>query len=563
MSTDHELIQQLQSTFQAAGHDPTAVEAVLDGKQRNYETKASLALMLVDVEHIQETLLASPRPLTIFGASLALQSFAEELSASWDASQRRHRIQDLGSATMVYAGGGNVLLVAPAKQSKDLGDFLKQALNKHLIDAECSCASLVVSPRQLAFGPDPLGAQGTDAAQLAQYLSVKTTLSNDVSSKGFGALMANLQLQLQQSKGAARAHAFLPGPTSATRCEECARRPRQLNQRGPDEKPQRLCSNCAALRQLGSPARDDSNFIQARSFEDLFGESPRIAYIHVDGRGIGKKLQACSTLRQYHRLSQTLHDIFVKTSKELIRSTYQLSSEGRPTCQIVLCGGDDLLLVLPLTGPKSDVFTFTRLLLQSIESKGKEEGITAGAGIVVTKTLAADYCFRRASELCKEAKHRVKGKKGQSSPSVVNFEFLLSGSPEVHGVAHEHGQSDEAAERSGFALTQRPYPLSDFGRLVDLAREIRNKGIAKAQLMNLRDAFLHDPASARLTFLYQLARTAELREIFFAGATSGLSTAAIPHFVLRPPDGKLPESTALPDLIDISRAMQGPETVRL
>lgn len=517
MDTESDLIKQLQVTLKAAGLKPEQAADIINGRACSDSTRA-LALLIFDVDHIQDTLLASPRPVTIYGASDGLRHFDSAVKSDQPG---------LNAATVVYAGGGNALLLTPLAQTKLAVAALQRLLDEHVPGAQATPEWLAVSPKDLTEGPPELPSE-----LLAK--AARLGLQNPEANQGFGALVANLQHRLRLKKSAARAHHFLTGPSKTERCEECAWRPRSQDTR---------CTACAVLRDSGGKARSATapeGLQTARNFEELFGVGNRIAYVHIDGRGIGKQMRACRSLLSYRQLSETLHQTFYETPHEQLRTSYK--DAARLRFVVITAGGDDLFLVLPATGPTTDVFTFVRSLLQGIEKvKVNDEPLHAGAGIVITKSLAADYCCSRAMALCKDAKDQI------AQGSVVNFDFLLAGSPDA----------TEAEASTRMELTQRPYTLTDFSKLVDTARAVSGRRLAKSQLQGLRDAFERDPATAELTLLYQISRTPELRQLLLdpADQTNHLARVTIPPLWWRPPQGSKASSTAISDLIDIARTV--------
>ncbi len=137
MATETDLIKQLEATLKAAGLKPEQAADIVNGRACNDTTRA-LALVIFDVDHIQDTLLASPRPVTIYGASDGLRLF--------DSAVESYE-RPLGAATVVYAGGGNVLLVAPLAQVKTkVVAELKSLLAKHVPGARATAESPTALP---------------------------------------------------------------------------------------------------------------------------------------------------------------------------------------------------------------------------------------------------------------------------------------------------------------------------------------------------------------------------------------------------------------------------------
>lgn len=542
---------QLTATLRAAGLTSDAevqATSILGSSPDAASNDRCLALAALDIDQIQRTVLASPRPVTIFGTSL--------LIADWDRAigDLHHGLRE-ASATVIFSGGGNALLLLPKAAAATLLPQLALRFNQR-VHSTLTTAWIEVSPKELA----------TPKARNKSALKLPV----EISPRGFLNLIDALQLELRKEKHKAKPHSFLQqGPLHAPRCNECTVRPRD-----PASK-DRTCRACGARKEYGRQRRKDERLDQAQSYEDLFGAARgrqrRLAYICIDGRGIGALLSSQTGLSRYHELSHLLHRAFDFSDEARriavgLQDQPDIESGGEQTTallgrsyQLILCGGDDLLLVVPASG-KLDAFTLTNSLIDSIERTFDGSSfagqVKVGVGILITKNLGADYCFRRAQDLCKQAKsRRLMGAASSSaiSTSSVSIELLLDGSAADQTLAEEH---EAAARSAGPAqiLRAHAYTKAQFTELLAAAKALLDDGVAASQLSHLRQIFEEDRPTAVLTLLYQAARDEKLRKAILGERP--LTPESLPEFVLRPRTGYTDRfETAIPDLIDITRTM--------
>ena len=205
-------------------------------------------------------------------------------------------------------------------------------------------------------------------------------------------------------------------------------------------------------------------------------------------------------------------------------------------------------------------------LLERIEKTFQEakRQVTAGAGLVITGTLAADFCVKRAQALCKHAKSATDEKQ-----SAIDFEVLLESSPlsdEIKaGREKEIRRTDTPLPgRDQLCLTQRPYSLPDFRKLIEVADRLA--ALPRTQLMTLLDSFQRDNGiTAYINLIYQARRSPELHAALgLADLKAPFTTWAkdSPLLLRERPECKNQADTALADLIVVSRLRSDPPSLR-
>jgi len=228
---------------------------------------------------------------------------------------------------------------------------------------------------------------------------------------------------------------------------------------------------------------------------------------------------------------------------------------------VVLRGGDDLLLVMPAATRETNALALTAALLRDLESLLDVDPLRgvlgAGAGVVITSGLPADFCFGLAHDLCERAKGRLVAGDG-ADRSAIDFAVVAGGA-----MFSESGKVRDRREVAlGTArvaekveLSQRPYTLSRFEALLELADRVDGTGVGRSLLVALRDALDKSPETAALSWAYQLARHRRLREAF--GASLDRPVHELSEWLFHPVDGDDGWATAVPDLIEVLRVRRG------
>lgn len=537
MKSIEKLGDRLRCTFRSAGLPEAHADQVLRGSPEGLPQERSLALVGFDADNIQQTVLRSPRPQTILGASDAIRA--------WDTREVDRHIPP--NATKLYSGGGTATFLVPRGSAEEMERIARalEAGYERQTHGWATVAWLPLSPRELVDGQ-----RFAENSPLALLLP-RVPKPGEI--RGFGACMANLAFCLRVAKGRPR-DADRLAALDRPRCVECASRPRTAEGE--------RCEACESARRRGQERIKSER--APRSFDDLVERGQHLAFVCIDGSGIGRHLERCRTIAEYCELSSRLHEAFeADLRKEFGEKVY-----------VALQGGDDLLFVMPAEGdrdrsaPRVDVFAATNRILSFIEQRfeGTAWSIGAGAGIVITRNLPADYGFEVARRLCKNAKSAI-AEDDPNARSAIDFEVILGGSPLAEDIERLREAGSRAwTLRDGSTrrvrLTQRPYPLGRFQEL--LRRATLVKRLPRAQVMGLRRMLLDTSADlVNLNLQYQLARQTRPDLAEALGVTSlGGRIDEVSEWLLRTwvSGGTARWATALPDLIEVSGLLGSGET---
>lgn len=552
--------EQLITKFSRLGLDPIVCRAIvlgLEGEQLSPEP--TLALVAFDADSIQSHIFASPRPVTIQGASLTLRQWDRDL---YEGGILGHQ------AVVLFAGGGSAILVVRQRDAGDVRSRLASEFHARTCKSPCTSAEVALSPRELVVGARP-----GDAGSLGETWRARIGWTPD-SGGGFGACMARLHVELRREKGAARPHPFLAEARSGARCEECAERPREAGGE--------RCQRCRTYWDRGR--RDKGRWEQARSFEEVLGQGNSrvrdLAFLRLDGKGVGAVLERLQTIGQYHALSQALRAAFEWSDEK----PFDLALPAEQY-QVPIAGGDDLLLIAPgrwkdRSGRAGDILSFAVDLVDRIEApfgrpdllshferhpdlKKRVQSIGAGVGIVITSGLPAAFCFDYTETLVKSAKNAIDAEAG--ARSAFDFVVLRGGTPLSSSLTDLRKRDQKSLDlgkplhASQVAATQRPYTAASFRDLVARARRLAaSSDASRTAIYGLRRA-MQEPNEGLITLRYQLARLPRMREALIGQTPLADLPPDIGEWVLSRPDKDGVRASGIPDLLDVLRLV-APET---
>ncbi len=235
----------------------------------------ALALVGFDADSIQEQVFASPRPVTIAGASQRLRRWDQGLADKDEFSGR--------PVVPLFSGGGQATLLTLEEHAPAVIDALEKQYESDTLGSTATAAFVPATLASLASGNAVAG-----GVRLSDAHAARIGWSPE-GGGGFGGVVSRLSAALRARKGRARgAPGYLLGAGSAARCEECAARPRDQRRT--------LCERCVKNRSLGGTAK--SEWESAQTFEVVAKESGLLAFVAADGRGVGAVIQSLRTVAQ-------------------------------------------------------------------------------------------------------------------------------------------------------------------------------------------------------------------------------------------------------------------------
>jgi CRISPR/Cas system-associated protein Cas10 (large subunit of type III CRISPR-Cas system) len=273
-------------------------------------------------------------------------------------------------AELIYAAGGGGTLLAGSPEKAD-------ALIK-AIEREFGMATKTATITAVGLSPSE---------------------RNDLNSNWFGRHMAEAAKKLQKKKSQKVELSLLPVEPYMRLCDSCGHQPAEKRLEK-DPTNELLCESCVQKRETGKEERREgfvTRFLNhVKSSESKFKETwqdqelklPKdlnalgdldggyVGFLYFDGNQMGKLLELMETEDNYRDFSKELAATVQELVFETLIDTYQKPSKGRLPFEIVLIGGDDVMLFTTASAAMQVAVTF----MQRFEKRS--EAILHNAGLL-------------------------------------------------------------------------------------------------------------------------------------------------------------------------------------
>jgi hypothetical protein len=436
---------------------------------------------------------------------------------SWDANSIHGYVFDTMNATGIR-GASDILrtIDETLKGGRELGIAPEQVLF-----AGGGSGLAVVSKRDSEACLRALHRLFAERTLVATCSAVAVPLSSEPDS--FGAIYQKAGQMLARQRALSGPDAEPAVPFFAERCEVCGRRAAAAH-RPRRHRPRFECRPCEARVDHGGRVRRDQE--EPSDYAEIADGKGKgfYAVVYLDGNGMGQVLAKLKSPLEYATLSEAidsvLREAFDATAARfgLIDETSEQSG-GR--YQLPICGGDDLVAILP----GNVAVPFTRDLLETLEQRFDghpalsqlgvgQLGAAAGVAIAHIKYPIRHLIAEAEALLKTRAKARVYRDEARSA---LDFSVITDGSPRVESLPAERWSKPSES----MLLSGRPYSLQEMGEFTNRIRTVlgKRRDLGRSQLYALRRVAERGPALLRNHVLYQVGRRSEWRSLI--GALSG------------------------------------------
>ncbi len=278
-------------------------------------------------------------------------------------------------------------------------------------------------------------------------------------------------------------------------CESCRQNPVSKLEKYPERN--WLCSVCAVKREYAHESKQIGVWKEFISFSKLDRQikpaktladiKPKLALVYADGNAMGKRIRSLKSPEEYKLFSETVDNAIRKACFKGLRPVVEknLTTEDIhvPT-DILLLGGDDLVVVLPA----EDALEFAYTVTTSFESKTQEtlkKKVTLSIGVIVGgPTYPFPFMLDFAEQLLRSAKEKATSVDSEEPPSVVDFHIATSSnSLDIYTARNEYGLDCDEYKR-----TKRPYVVQDLELLFRIKRQLSESKFPKSRLNSLYNA---------------------------------------------------------------------------
>jgi hypothetical protein len=469
-------------------------------------------LLLADTDATQAYVFESNKLPEIRGASRQLH----------DLNDRIGKMVTAAGGDLIYAGGGGLLA---------------------LVEEETAAANLTASIE--ALYPQQTGA--------ATITAVARPLPPTAQPDEFGEAVSWLTHVLRRRKTSKGAPPFWECLPYQTRCASCQKRPALFGQAGD------WCAVCTAKRfyegRLAWFRRFEAVIPRSHPYykgrtealehpQDLqelgqvyVTEPGYIAFIYLDGDGIGQHLQGLQRREQYQAFSARMQEVtetavFNALAAHLrvseIKGSAARAEVGQPGLvnkslwihpfEIITIGGDDVMLIAPAHAALPIAAAIGRAFREELspfarQKLGLEEPITMSGGVVLADDHTAVRMLRDlAGQLQDEAK---KAGGDRLDFLVLKSADMLAAS--VGGVRDAYPYRLVGGDRrtgKDVRLLARPYTHAQVETLWEQLGELKGKRFANSQMHLLAEALLDGRSPATLFYEYQRQRSRHDRDAY-------------------------------------------------
>lgn len=414
-------------------------------------------LTMLDTIAIQRFIFASNRLRDIIGGSLLAERYVHR-------DQLEPEVKKQGGQ-VIFAAGGNALMVFPTlNAAKQVVEWLSRTLIEELPGFE-----IVVAHREFADG------RAAEAIRL-----ILQDINRAKAQRAPSAPILGLSVtEPCRQTGLPASH--IDDKDGCIHATIAARRNKGLDK----ELKKRWDTYLPPLNSDGiSFAFPD----QLDEIGRTHGDTSLIGVIHVDGNGVGKKIEHwledsaakpdAQVFEEYRAFSDGLAELAAAALRSAIhevagavqgdeicvqhRLKFSLTMANKDTCYLplrpIICSGDDITLVCD--GRLS--LSIAQALLEAFEDSSVVHlgPVKASAGVAIVGAHSPFWrAYSMAEEMCSSAKGFLRATEGLENHSALDW-FLEASSP-----YDRVGDSREELYRTatGLSLTQRPYLLNGSG----------------------------------------------------------------------------------------------------
>lgn len=507
-------------------------------------------LVLHDVDAIQKYVLATSRLREIRGASALLDELNRRRSC-------QKAIEHHGEP--IYFGGGSAAADFADKDSATV--FCKEVSELYVNKTKTAHSTGVV-------------------------VEYDETADEDAPTGFKRKLQAAHRLLRSKKVGARRETQLLTNPFFQ-RCQSCGIYPvSRYDEHAPEPNKRFICESCFIKRGAG----DDRSEVYSRiketmsrkhhietelpeTLEDIGNASKPKGYmgvIYADGNRMGDHLQKIKTKEALKNFSLAVDEAARETIYAMIFQRYEndllsLFNDGKepilPTI-VPLCGGDDLLVVVPAHQALEIAIEYLEKFQKIVKQKMSDEvkrmietdEISACAGVAIAKEATPiSELFELAQSLCKMAKRRSYDIHLRERREVACLDFQVVTTPSWGDVEDTRAEQLTIKDRR---LTCRPYTIDEAESLIKAVRELKGQKFPQSKLMGLYGSLWQGKHQAMLSYLTLFARAPDrqkkaLKKVEeYLQATASTMAMTPPWKKVREADREA-EATAYGDLVEI------------
>ncbi|MCL0059075.1 hypothetical protein M1O20_00930 [Dehalococcoidia bacterium] len=296
--------------------------------------------------------------------------------------------------------------------------------------------------------------------------------------------------ELQREKGLPKENNQLATSSFFKACQACGLHPAEKEDIRP-EGIRYICKSCHQKVDESAKYREADIYkrlIEKVKLEPRFpsefseiGEQSKpqgyIGFIYADANRMGEHLVKIKTFDELKKFSKDVEEATLDATVTAITNHFK---EKFFPLQIILAGGDDLILALPAHKAIDVAMDFCEEFNKGMSS----DGITTSASVVICHdTLPIRNILHAAESLLKNAKAESRER---GSGSYIDF-IVVTGST-LEDPVSKRKRELEIPDSSIHSITKRPYSLEEMGKFIKAIRELKEVDFPRNKLRMLYDS---------------------------------------------------------------------------
>lgn len=222
-----------------------------------------------------------------------------------------------------------------------------------------------------------------------------------------------------------------------------------------------------------------------------------IGFIYADGNRMGKHLERIKTFDKLKEFSNKVDNATIEAAVTAVKNNFS----DDPSFQIILAGGDDLIMAVPANKAMSVALDYCKEFNDMLKEDTKEDNVTTSAAVVLCHdSLPIKHVLESAEGLLRNAK-----KKGKMNQSYIDF-LATSGSTLEDPVSTRKKELEYRDYKGTISLSMRPYPVGGLKELCEIIKDMKKKDFPGNKLKALHGSLFKGYSQAIIEALYLRTR---------------------------------------------------------
>jgi CRISPR/Cas system-associated protein Cas10 (large subunit of type III CRISPR-Cas system) len=225
-----------------------------------------------------------------------------------------------------------------------------------------------------------------------------------------------------------------------------------------------------------------------------------IGFIYADGNKMGKQIEKLKSFDGLKKFSNKVDKATIDSSVTAIMKNLKKDMDF----QIILAGGDDLIIAVPAQKAISVAIDFCEKFNKQFDDEKEEDRVTTSAAVVLCHhTMPIKNILESAEGLLKNAKS--KGVKEGKNISYIDY-LVTSGSALGDPISIRNNELKKNECNGEISLTMRPYSIDRMKKISYFITKLKEIDFPKNKLNTLYGSLFNGYCQAIIESSYLLTR---------------------------------------------------------